>query len=608
MTRSFLALDVGTRTVVALACRTLDEAGDEVEVFGLERIEHAGRPMRDGAVEDVEAVAAAVREAVGRLGVEAPATAAVAGRTLAARRGRAHRRFDPPREILPGDEAAMAAAAAAEAAASAAAPPHAGGLAHVGTVVVSRRADGAEVGRLAGRVAAAAEVEVVATFLPAAAVEAKARALSAAGIVLEGLLLEPIAVLGALVPTGTAAGDVALVDVGAGTTDVAVVRPGGAADFRAIGIAGDEATDAVGGALFVDFMAAERAKRAAAEGLPSEVLDALGRRREIDPGSLTAVLEEESDRLAAAAAAQIRSASGHVRAVVCVGGGSLLPGFPARLAAALGLPPEAAVIRGAETVAGVVDRTGRLEGPHLTTAAAIARTASRALRPSVWEVERPGAATAAAAAGTGAPAGDARRRVFALSAPDGRTAAELLLAAGCPADAWEGDPGRSLAVVVRTGPRESVEVFPGTPGATPRVEVDGAVVGLEALVPPGKTLRLRRGADGADAAATVADALRAVASPPPSPLPLILNGRQESTADGRPARRNGRPVALEAPLVDGDVVEAAAPRLQRSLAEVVASAAARHRPGARLRVLLEGTEAPLDAPAGSGSVVEIRWT
>ena len=58
------ALDIGTRSVIGLLAKTVE---DKVQVLAMEKLLHTHRAMMDGQIEDIAQVAAAVRTVTDRL-------------------------------------------------------------------------------------------------------------------------------------------------------------------------------------------------------------------------------------------------------------------------------------------------------------------------------------------------------------------------------------------------------------------------------------------------------------------------------------------------------------------------------------------------------------
>ena len=58
------ALDIGTRSIIGVAGRVVDE---RLEVLAIEKEEHGRRAMLDGQIEDIEQVAKVARRVTGRM-------------------------------------------------------------------------------------------------------------------------------------------------------------------------------------------------------------------------------------------------------------------------------------------------------------------------------------------------------------------------------------------------------------------------------------------------------------------------------------------------------------------------------------------------------------
>ena len=111
------ALDIGTRSVIGLLAKTVE---DKVQVLAMEKLLHTHRAMMDGQIEDIAQVAAAVRTVTDRLEQDAGcklerACVAAAGRALRTEQGHALRELSAPEPVTEALIAQLEAAAVAEA-------------------------------------------------------------------------------------------------------------------------------------------------------------------------------------------------------------------------------------------------------------------------------------------------------------------------------------------------------------------------------------------------------------------------------------------------------------------------------------------------------------
>lgn len=352
---ALLALDIGTRKVTALLVR---REGSGMRVVASGTVEHSGRAMAAGQVEDVPKTAETVRAVLADLARRAGplpgrAAVAVAGRNLRTAAGSAHHALDRRRPVSAQDMAWVE-QAALRAAVAGPGGDAARGLRHlqcVGFVPVRWELDGVACDNPLDRAAAEIFVEVLATFLPRRVPEDLASVLEAVGLQADTITLEPIAALQAVIPPSLRRFNVALVDVGAGTSDIVAVREGIVRAFGMVPSAGDSVTDALCDHFLLDFVEAERLKRAAHAGERAVVRDIFGRELDVEPERVLEILRPAVESLARAVAAPLLELCGErPQAILCVGGGSLARGFTETLAAAAGMPLERVGVRAPEGV------------------------------------------------------------------------------------------------------------------------------------------------------------------------------------------------------------------------------------------------------------------
>lgn len=527
-----LALDIGTRKVLGLA---FEPTATGVKVVQAIRQEHTGRAMRDGQIHDVPAVAQVLRQVAAALEKQTGhrfggAYVAAAGRALYTSRGGAEHHGAEYREIKADLVRDLEWEAVADAQASLRNVPLAataqGGYYCVGHSVVRWWLDEALIGNPEGQWGRALAVEVLATFLPRAVVDALEAALSHAGLEMEGLTLEPIAALEAVVPPTMRDLNLALVDIGAGTSDIALTREGTVQAYAMVPRAGDSVTEALARSMLLDFGVAEVAKRKAAGGAKVKVADVLGGTREVGPESLWQEIESTVDELARQVAETIRQANGgkSPEAVLLVGGGSMTPGLPAALAKLLEVPPERIALRNRQAIPNVSGAKA-LKGPDVATPFGIALMAVRTGRLPLIRVQ----------------VGDRRVRLFQL---ERCTVGEALRAAGVPRATLVGRAGRGMTVTVNG----KVRSFPGQRAVPGQVWLNGEPAELDTPCPDRSKVTWEAGKDGAPARLSLGDLVTDDLW-----LTLELNGRQHRVPPLTLV--NGAAAPLERPLADRDAVE-----------------------------------------------------
>lgn len=593
-----LALDTGTRTVTGVV---LDDRGPVPRVLAAVTREHRSRSMLDGQIHDIEAVAEVVRqvkeELEQRLGLEfTEAAVAAAGRALLTRRGAAALEIAQLGEVEPADvrQWELEAVEQAQAQLRAEAPRDDEVYHCVGYAVVGYELDGSRIKSLVGHRGRQAAVEVLATFLPEVVVDSLYTVLRRAGLAVASMTLEPIAASQVVIPVDLRQLNLALVDVGAGTSDIAVARHGSLIGFGMVPFAGDEVSERLAETYLLDFATAEQVKRGLAAAADLDFADVLGNRHRCPAGEVVAVLEPVVSELAERIAAQIVALNERPpSAVLLVGGGSLTPLLPAKLAERLSLPPNRVVVRGREELP--VELEGELEGlagPEAVTPIGIALSSrsQKGMAFRSWEVT----------------VNERRVRLFNLVSP---RVADALLAAGIPAGSLRGRLGLALTVKVNG----EFRVVPGTPGQPGRLLVNEAEAGLDTPLADGDRLTVVPAVDGQDATATLADLLPQVSETPVSfnrrrivlrPL-LMLNGRPAQYTDAVPdgAELEFRPRNRLGDLLD--LLEVTPESGPAASFVYYLNGDRRARPWGRPAVLVNGEEASLERELRPGDAVEV---
>lgn len=532
------ALDIGTRTVTGLV---MDDRGSTPAVLGSAMIEHKSRSMLDGQIHDIEAVAGVVRqvkeELETRLGLTlGEAAVAAAGRALLTRRARLAAETSTLGEIEAEDvrrweleTVQIAQSLLREEAAqhgNPAAAERPADIYHcVGYAVVAYELDGSRIKSLVGHRGRQVAIEVLATFLPEVVVDSLYTVLRRAGLTVASMTLEPIAASNVVIPVDLRQLNLSLVDIGAGTSDIAIARNGSIIAFGMVPFAGDEVSERLSEHFLLDFATAELVKREVAAGGEVSFTDVLGNGHTLPATELVAEIEPVVDELVEQIAERITALNEKSpSAVLCVGGGSLTPLLPEKLARRLSLAAARVVVRGREGLP--VELSGDLEGltgPEAVTPVGIAFSArsQKGLAFRSWEIM----------------VNERRVRLFNLVAP---RVADALLAAGVPFASLRGRLGLALTVKVNG----EFRVVPGTPGRPGRVMVNDQEQGLEASVEDGDRLTVIPAEDGLDGQARVGDLVARVPD-----TPVTLNGRRIVL---RPLLLlNGQPAGYEEAVPDG---------------------------------------------------------
>lgn len=541
-TEKIFALDIGTRSVVGII---LEETDGSYCVTDIVVKEHSERAMMDGQIHDIVAVADIISQVRDELEIKhgslKKVCVAAAGRALKTERAKAVIPIGGNPMLNKEDVLYLELSAVQQAQAAAAEKQqtdHHHTYYCVGYSVLYYKLDGEEIGNLIDQQGEEASVEIIATFLPKVVVDSLIAALTRAGLELDALTLEPIAAINVLVPASMRRLNVALVDIGAGTSDIAITDSGTVIAYGMVPIAGDEVTEAVSDQLLLDFPQAEQAKRDLWTNETIAVQDILGFQTEISKDEAIAMISPAIDRLAEAIAEEIKELNNGAspKAVMLVGGGSMTPELPKRIAEKLGLPDNRAAIRGADAIQGLTIAGHIPNGPEFITPIGIAISARKSpvhyLTVTVNE------------------------RTVRLFEAKQMTVGDCILASGITFKSLHGKPGMAK-IVTLDGRRITI---PGTHGKPPVVLKNGIVASLEDNITDGDDILVKKGEDGEASSITFGEFIEAVPN-----MTIILNGKQRDIS--MKIIRNGQEVCLDDYIEDRDEIASSFPvTLQELLA------------------------------------------
>ena len=373
------ALDIGTRTVVGVV---MERKSSEVRVRAARIMEHETRAMYDGQIHDVQAVADIISRIKDELEVElgiplVKVAVAAAGRALLTSSARLEKeRLDwgeISREEVHAFEMEAVQRAQQELIAAAGEEGDSDKYFCVGHSVTNYYLEGQPIGSLIGQVGTQVTIEVIATFLPRVVVDSLFSALRRAGLEIHSLTLEPIAAMTVVIPPRMRLLNLALVDIGAGTSDIALVSEGSILGYAMVPMGGDEVTEKIAEHYLLDFDTAEALKCQLAENQVVVVEDILDNQLEISVSEVANQVREILHHLATGIACEILTLNRKAPdAVLCIGGGSLIPGLMSELARALELPTNRVGIRTREAVAEIRGDFSALQGPQGVTPKGIA--------------------------------------------------------------------------------------------------------------------------------------------------------------------------------------------------------------------------------------------
>ncbi|MBN6188222.1 cell division protein FtsA [Aneurinibacillus sp. BA2021] len=544
--KKIFALDIGTRSVVGLVVEPAP--GGKFAVLGYEREEHEERSMLDGQIHDIMAVADVISRIKQRLEAKLTLTlddvaVAAAGRSLHTQRIDTAEDIAGVGQLTRNHILALELAAVQKAQRALAESQKTDDITQyhcVGYSVVNYYLDGEMIGSLMDQRGKEARVEVIATFLPRMVVDSLVAALRRAGLEMRALTLEPIAAINVLVPATMRRLNVALVDIGAGTSDIAITGGGTVTAYGMVPTAGDEITDALSQAYLLDFTIAEEVKRQLSVQDEVAFSDILGMEYACTREEITGQIDGDINNLATLISSRIMELNGQApQAVMLIGGGSLTPGLPQKIAERLQLPPARVAVRGADAIQTFTDKAD-LTGPEFVTPLGIAVAAEK--HPikylTVYVNEEP-------------------LRIFDLKQ---MTVGDVLLYAGVDIKRLHGRPGLAMTVHVNG----KMKIIPGGHGQAPVLLLNGEAVPLDAPVQAGDRLTFSSGQDGA--AATI------------KPIELAQNEHIDTldiTLNGTPLSLsplllvNGQEADWNAALQDRDEMDI---RLPSTLREVLMAA------------------------------------
>ncbi|MBC9785063.1 rod shape-determining protein [Heliobacterium chlorum] len=534
------ALDIGTRSVVGIIAREKEEG---LEILHTAMEEHRHRAMLDGQIHDVVQVSNVVRRIKQRLESQfnqplKEVAVAAAGRALKIARGRVGRQSPSLQEYTSEDVFALELTAVqnAQKALKIDGGDSVKDYHCVGYSVVNYYLEGQTIGNLVGQRGLNAEIEVIGTFLPRVVVDSLFSVLQRVDLEMKSLTLEPIAAISVVIPPNMRQLNLALVDVGAGTSDIAITSGGTVTAYAMVPIAGDEMTEQICQKYLLEFGEGERAKRALQAVLLGydksvnitmikdtiQICDVLGFEQELDVQEMITSLGPAVEHLACQIADKIIDLNGKTpQAVILVGGGSLTPLLPAKLAEALGLPRERVGVRGRESLRDLSGNLEDMKGPEFVTPVGIAFTSVKHQTLGFYEVT----------------VNDEPVRLFNMQLG---SVGDALVAAGVSLRQIHGLPGLAMTVEVNG----QVKILRGTLGEPAKITVNGNEGRLDSPVNPGDKIQFEGSKRGADGSGCIGDVV-----PNLTALDVEINGQPVHMEPQ--LSMNGKAASLDTPLLDG---------------------------------------------------------
>lgn len=472
------SLDIGTRSVVGLI---LEQSGEQYRVIDLVVKEHKVRAMLDGQIHDISAVAEVISEVKATLeskhGPLTKVCVAAAGRSLKTEKAKAAVTISG-KPMLSKEDILYLELTAVQQAQAIVAEKQAVEKSHfyycVGYSVLHYFIDDEIIGNLIDQQGDKASVEIIATFLPRVVVDSLIKALERANLELEALTLEPIAAINVLVPLSMRRLNVALVDIGAGTSDIAITNTGTVIAYGMVPTAGDEITEAISDQLLLDFPVAEQAKRELWSHESITIQDILGFENDLSKTEVVNQILPSIDKLAREISQEIKQLNNgqSPKAVMLVGGGSMTPELPKRLAHMLDLPENRVAIRGAEAIQGLTFADDIPGGPENITPIGIAISARKSPIHYVTTT--------------------VNDRVVRMFEVKKLTIGDCLITSGILLNKLYGKPGMAIFITLNGEPL----TIPGTYGEPPLLLKNGQECSIEDVVSDGDEISAQKGADG----------------------------------------------------------------------------------------------------------------
>ncbi|HJV46366.1 MAG TPA: cell division FtsA domain-containing protein [Bacillota bacterium] len=495
------ALDIGTRSVVGLIVRF---DGDTFSIIDYEIAEHKERSMLDGQIHDIEAVSLVVETIKNKLsirnGVLKKVAVAAAGRSLKTKRVTLEQPLAGHSFLTKDEVRSLELSAIGQAQKELATEQSEIDLSNyfcVGYSIVNYYLDGQLISNLVDQRGSMAQVDIIATFLPRIVVDSLITALHHAELSLDMLTLEPIAAINVLIPSTMRKLNIALVDIGAGTSDIAITAEGTIIAYGMVPRAGDEITEALGQAFLLDFSDAEIMKRSLSHKDQVTFADVLGMEHTLPSTEVVMQIDEDIQKLALEISNKILELNGKApQAVMLIGGGSLTPQLPMKIAQILNLPDTRVAVRGTDAIKNLEIQHEIVSGPEFITPIGIAVAAKKHpvkyITVSVNEREI---------------------HLFDLKKIH---VGDVLLHAGFDMKKLCGKPGLAMAIKVNG----IMKFIPGTWGEPPIITLNDKIAHYDDLVHDQDHLTVIPGKDGSPACPTIQDVMENIAT-----LDIFLNGR-----------------------------------------------------------------------------------
>lgn len=369
------SLDIGTRSVVGILGTNENSC---FRVIDFEQKFHSERAMRDGQIENIELVAAVVKDVKNILENRHHITLnsvsiAAAGRSLKTKRVFYEQTIDPMEEItqrlLQAIEFCAVGMAQEEFYAGNNTAEETNSFYCVGYSIINYRLDEYPIGTLLGHKGKKIGVELIAAFLPENVVQSLYAVMRINELSVDNLTLEPIAAINVIVPKDIRLLNIALVDIGAGTSDIAISKNGSIVAYDMVTTAGDEITETLMQTYLIHFETAEKIKLALSSTV-NEISfeDIMGNTRKEAKSKILKTIKPAITALGKAISDRILAINEiPPLAVFLVGGGSQIPGLCQLVAQQLKIPPNYVSIGGKQGLKNITLCNERLQNPEFIT-------------------------------------------------------------------------------------------------------------------------------------------------------------------------------------------------------------------------------------------------
>ena len=534
------ALDIGTRSIIGVAGRVVDE---RLEVLAIEKEEHGRRAMLDGQIEDIGQVAKVARRVTERMEQKLGCRlrrvcVAAAGRALRTEKG--HYAMDLPQVSRIDSDLISHLESGAVSDAEERLKEGEDSQRRfylVGYTVSSYLLDRYPLTSLKDHNGQQMEADVVATFLPSEVVESLYTVMEAAGLEVASLTLEPIAALNAVIPAELRLLNLVLADIGAGTSDIAVCRDGAVVGYTMATIAGDEITESLMRQYLINFSTAERMKMQLEEPTIT-YRDVLGLEQTVPAPQVREALMGSAKSLAQEIAQRVVDINGaSPSAMFLAGGGSKLVGLRELVAQCLDMDDRRVALAGNNYEISAFSQEYELNDPEYATPLGIAVSAGLGLISDSYRILLNGQPAKLFRSGTLA--------VLDLLMMNGYTSADLL-----------GRTGKSLSVTL-DGQRLT---FRGESAVPCTLKLNGEDTAPSAVVYAGDAIEFIPAVSGQSAERTAQDLLGedflggVLINGRPAPLDQLLHSGDQLQTTEEPFELT-EDAPEEAPLPEGEETE-----------------------------------------------------